>query len=92
MAWVHNLKPKRNGISDNIIKSLLNFSWNRKCRRVPHGSTFGQLLFLVYIYIYIYMNNLVGDLLNAKQFETDTSSFSVTCNVNTEVDEVNNDL
>ena len=53
---------------------------------VPHGSTFGALLFL------IYTNDLSGDLLNAKQFEADTSLFFVVCNFNTSADEVNNDL
>ena len=39
----------------------------------------------------IYINDLSGDLLNAKQFETDTSLFSVVYNVNASADEVNND-
>ena len=53
---------------------------------VPHGSTFGALLFLIYI------NDLSGDLLHAKQFEADTSLFSVVYNLNNSADEVNNDL
>ena len=52
----------------------------------PHGSTFDALLFL------IYKNDLSGDLLHAKQFEADTSLFSVVYNLNTSADEVNNDL
>ena len=47
---------------------------------------FGPLLFLIYI------NDPAGDVLNPKQFETDTSLFSVVYNVNTSADEVNNDL
>ena len=53
---------------------------------VPHGSTFGPLLFLIYI------NDSAVDVLNPKQFETDISLFSVVYNVNTSADEVNNDL
>ena len=40
----------------------------------------------------IYINNLANDLLNAKLFANDTSTFSVVYNVNTSTDEENNDL
>ena len=40
----------------------------------------------------IFVNDLAGDLLNAKQFKTDTSFFSVLYNVNNSADKVNNDL
>ena len=89
---------KQNGISDNILNLLFNSSRNRKQRLVlkrqassladvdvwvPHGSTFGSLLFLIDI------NDLTGDLLNSKQFGADNSLFH---NVNISADEVNNDL
>ena len=84
-----------------MLKVLFNFWRNRKQRVVlkrqvssladvdmwvPHGSTFGPVLLLIYI------NDLASDLLNAKQFETDTSLFSVVYNVNTSANKVNNDL
>ena len=87
--------------ADNILNLLFSFSRNIKQRValkrqasylaevdvwVLHGSTFDSLLFLIYI------NDLAGYLLNAKQFETDTSLFSLVYNVNTSADEVNNDL
>ena len=53
---------------------------------VFQGSTFSRLMFLIYI------NNLANDLLNAKLFANDTSTFSVVYNVNTSTDEENNDL
>ena len=53
---------------------------------VPHGSTFGSLLFLVDI------NDLAGDLLNSKQFGADNSLFFVAHNVNISANEVKNDL
>ena len=60
--------------------------WLTYTYEFPHGSTFGPRLFLIYI------NDPAGDVLNAKQFETDTSLFSVVCNVNISAGEVNNDL
>ena len=88
-------------MSDNILTLLFKFLRNRKQRVllkgqapsladahvwIPHGSILDTLLFLIYI------NVLAGDLLNDKQFEADTLSFSVVYNVNTSADEVNNDL
>ena len=52
-----------------------------------HSSTFGPLLFLIYI-----NDDLAGELLNSKQFESDTSLFPVVYNVKTSAYEVNNDL
>ena len=98
MARFHYFKLKQNDISDNILNLLFNFSRSRKQRIVlkrqasdvgvwvPHGSTFVPRLFLIYI------NDLASDLLNTKQFETDTSLFSIVYNVDTSADEVNSDL
>ena len=53
---------------------------------VPQGSTFGPVLFLIYI------NAFAENLPNARLFADDTSLFTVVQNVNTSADEANNDL
>ena len=48
--------------------------------------SFDPVLFLIYV------NNLTDELLNAKLFADDLSLFSVVYNLNTLVDETNNDF
>ena len=78
-------KLQENGISGNLLKASKHFLTNRKERvllngqssswtnvnaRVPQGSIFGLLLFLIYI------NNLADGLCsNTKHFADDTSLF-----------------
>ena len=95
-------KLAQNGISSNLLDLLSNFLSDRKQRvllngqtsewrnvtaGVPQGSILGPLLFLIYI------NILSGDLSSkAKLFADDTSLFSVTHDITTSANELNNDL
>ena len=95
-------KLKQNGISGNILNTIIDFLSFRKQRVVlnvqvsqctsieagmPQGSILGQLLFFIYI------NDLSDDLSkNAKLFVDDTSLFSVVHDINTSAAYLNNDL
>ena len=95
-------KLKQNGISGNILNTIIDFLRFRKQRvvlngqvsqwtnieaGVPRGSILGPLLFLIYI------NDFSDDLLrNAKLFADDTSFFSVVRDINTSAAHLNNDL
>ena len=95
-------KLKQNGISGNILNTIIDFLSFRKQRvvlngqvshwtsieaGVPQGSILGPLLFLIYI------NDLSDDLsTNAKLFAGDTSLFSVVRDINTSAAHLNNDL
>ena len=95
-------KLKQNGISGNILNTIIDFLSFRKFRvvlngqvsqwtnieaGVPQGSILGPLLYLIYI------NDLFVDLwTNAKLFADDTSLFSVVRDINTSAAHLNNDL
>ena len=95
-------KLKQNGISGNLLELLADFlkdrkqsivlngqvsNWTDVTAGVPQGSILCSLLFLIYI------NHLaIGLSSNAKLFADATSLFSVTHDVNTSANELNNDL
>ena len=95
-------KLKQNGISGNILNTIIDFLCFRKQRvvlnvqvshetnieaGVPRESILGPLLFLIYI------NDLSDDLsTNAKLFADDTSLFSVVRDIKTSATHLNNDL
>ena len=100
-VW-HIYKLKQNGISGNILNTIIDFLSFRKQRvvlngqfsqwtnievGVPQGSILVPLLFL------IQMKDLSDDLsTNAKLFADDTSLFSVVRDINTSAAHLNNDL
>ena len=95
-------KLKQNGISGNILNTIIDFLSFRKQRvvlngqvsqwtnieaGVPQGSILGPLLFFICI------NDLSDDLsTTAKLFAGDTSLFSVVRDINTSAAHLNNDL
>ena len=95
-------KLKQNGISGNILNTIIDFLSFRKQRvvlngqvsqwanieaGVPQGSILGPLLFLINI------NDRSDDLsTNARLFADDTSLFSVVRDINTSAAHLNNDL
>ena len=103
-AWRKGLiyKLKQNGLSGNILNTIIDFLSFRKQRvvlngqvsqwtiieaGVPQGSILGPLLFFIYI------NDLSDDLsTNAKLFADDTSLFSVVRDINTSATHLNNNL
>ena len=94
-------KLKQNGISGNLLELLADFlkdrkqrvvlngqvsSWANVTAGVPQVSILGPLLFFIYI------NDLASGLSsNAKLFADDTSLFSVTHDINTSANKLNND-
>ena len=94
-------KLKQNGISVNILNTIIDFlsfrkrvalneqvsQWTNIEAGVPQSSILGPLLFLIYI------NDLSDDLsTNAKLFADDTSLFSVVRDINTLAAHLKNDL
>ena len=103
-VWHKSLlfKLSQNGISGNLLDLLSSFLRDRKQRALLHGQTserrnvtagvplgsiLGPLSFLIYI------NDLSGDLSSkGKLFADDASLFSVTDDITTSANELNNDL
>ena len=103
-VWHKSLlfKLSQNGISGNLSDLLSSFLRDRKQRALLHGQTserrnvtagvplgsiLGPLSFLIYI------NDLSGDLSSkGKLFADDASLFSVTDDITTSANELNNDL
>ena len=102
MAQRSSFKLSQNGVSVNLLDLLSSFLSDRKQRvllngqtsewrnvtaGIPQGSILGPLLFLIYI------NHLSGDLSSkVKSFADGTSLFSVTHDITTSANELNNDL
>ena len=95
-------KLKQNGISGNVLNTIIDFLSFRKQRVVLNGQVSqwtnieagvsqGSILELLFLLIYI--NDLSDDLsTNAKIFAGDTSLFSVVCDIRTSAAHLNNDL
>ena len=80
-------KLSQNGISGNLLDLLSSSEWRNVTVGQPQSSILGLLLFLIII------NDLSGDLSSkAKLFADNTSLFSVTHDMTTSANELNNDL
>ena len=70
-----------------VIRNGQTSEWRNVTAGVPQGSFLGPVLFLIYI------NNFSGDLSSkAKLFADDTSFFSLTHDITTSANELNNNL
>ena len=70
-----------------VIRNGQTSEWRNVTAGVPQGSFLGPVLFLIYI------NNFFGDLSSkAKLFADDTSLFSLTHDITTSANELNNNL
>ena len=95
-------KLKQNGVSGNLVSTLIKFlklrkqrvvlnhqlsSWSNIETGIPQGSILGPLLFLIYI------NNLADRLItNVRLFAEDVSLFSVVHDINLTATNLNSDL
>ena len=70
-----------------VLLNCETFEWQNVTTGIPQGSIVGSLLFLIYI------DDLSGDLSSkAKLFANDTSLLTVTHDIATSANELNNDL
>ena len=102
-AWhkVIFFKLKQNGITGNLLEPLAIFLKDRKQRIVLNGKVFNwayitagvsQGSILGPLMLFFYINDLATALSsNAKIFADDTSLFSVTHDINTLANKLNND-